>query len=158
GRGRGERPPQGGRSGGPGDRADHDRDQGDRRRSGTVPDRHPLYRSAQGDGHESPEQQGHLPTLRSDGRAGVAWRHPGDAGKPNGGEENMKTAVGRTGGLAVGLLAVLLSAGPPLYPPAIPATGASRSPKVSAPSWSPIRWARPGTSSWPRTATCSSRS
>src|SRR5438445_474276 len=109
-RGGGGRAAQGGRRRGPGHRADHDRHQGNRGRSRAILDRDPLYRGAQGHGHEPAEQQGDLPALRGDGRAVVAGRHPGDAGGAIG--KRRETRMNWKTIAALALAAVSLSAYP----------------------------------------------
>jgi len=156
-RGGGQRPPQGRGGGSSGDRADHDGHQGNRRGSGTVLDRHPLHRGAQGHGHEPAEQQGHLSPVRGDRCAGVLGAF-GDAGGSTRREENMKKEKALLVGVVTLLLsAVRLTASPPRCRHAIPTTAASRCPRASARSWSRTRWARRGTSRSGRTAICSSR-
>src|SRR5207237_5421174 len=84
-------------------------DQGNGPPARALLDRLPIDGGAEGDGDEPAEKQGDLPTLRSDGRAGVARRHPGDAGGPVGGEKGMM----RKAIAAAGLAALSLSARPP---------------------------------------------
>src|SRR5207244_7351916 len=99
-----------------------------------------------------------LPTLRSDGRAGVARWHPGDAGGPVGGEKGMN----RSKLLVVGAAALFLSVSPTVHPSgALPACDPGAGLTLPDGFCAVVvadQVGAPSTSLWPRTATCSSRS